>query len=59
MGRRKQIEIPINLTIRINKPVARAVQELARRRQVSAGVILREAVTHYMNLRRQQKDLES
>ena len=58
MGRRKTIEMPINITIRMNKPVANNIKALAKRRNVSAGVILRAAVDHYLGLRRQQKDLE-
>ena len=59
MGRNRLVENPINITIRMEDGLAKSVQKLARHRRVSAGVILREAVSRYMGLSKQQKDLKA
>ena len=57
MGRKRQFNVPINVTIRLEKATAKRIQELARRRRVSTGAVLREMVDRYMGLSRVQKEL--
>lgn len=57
MPRPRLIRMPVNMTIRAEMQSARAIQELARRRGVSTGTVVREALNRYLGLKAVQKEL--
>ena len=57
MGRKRHIQMPINLTVRLELQMARNIQELAKRRGVTTGAVLRDVVDKYMSRATVQKEL--